>query len=1247
LLHGGDSPARRHCGLPSGLNGGPQVWPVVDLLTSTHMNITRINRFSFTRRWLLGSAAIGILSSHAATVTWNGNGADTNFDTAGNWTPGAPASGDELVFPDSASGLDVALNGTYSPAKLTFSATGFTDYVFAGTGALAGTGVVIEKTGDSFLTLGGVNSFAGQVQVNSGLLKVAPETGGVSFAFGATGNTIKVASGATLDINGQGSAAQPTAQVATHRFHTIEIAGQGIETGENEFAGVITSSGNLASANYGKSGLQHVILTADATVSAPTGVSYDLGQGPFGATATTSGSITSAGGTVRTLTKKGPGTLQIGGTNFSSTSPSRTGVIFNIEEGPVYFNHPNALGDKVKVGASGDVRFWTSGSIATPVEIADGGKVANYFAAITFTGPFTLGGNATFAVGNTQGITMDTALSTSGNITVQRDAGSGNLVFTKDNTVAGSLVLNGAISAQLGSGGTTGSFKNSGGNDTPVDLGSSGTLILNRSDSFIYNAEITGTGTLQKSGSGTVRRTVAANFSRPGNTVASIGAGSLLVNNASGYGISDGTVTVSASATLGGTGSTAGMVLLGTGAVTAARAFLAPGDGSSSTGSFTVGSLQVPTAGSGSLQMEVDGANADKLVVNGDVVLSPAKIAEIAIVPFGSGATHTSYTLLEYTGTMFGAFNSITGVPAGYRVRHDVPNKRVVLEQSAEVTVFPQVMHFDGTTADILANGDGAAAVVAGNWNTTLLNWDQGAVAHLPWINDGSATAILGVGAYTVTVNAPSPLSVAGIKRMGASTASATTITGGTLALQSGAVLHEGYFGTADQGLRISSKLTGTGGFIVSGRAPSGANLSRVTLANPTPDDNTIAGPVAINGGHLRLAASEQLGNSSVITANTVISGATATLETASSTNETIAGLNFGLSGGELKLGGSGVSVLTLDGGGLSIANTATFTYGNSASGIRFANAGDFVKSGDNNVTVTRVNAANFIDLGGTRTIRVNGFGNLSLGVNLVNGALVKQGPGMLALTSDANVYQGNTTVAEGTLRITNPTLYGGGTLEIDSDGLLDLGFASASTVNVVKTFIVAGVSKPAGRYGPAGTTEPGVTGLPEITGSGVIEVDPTWTADPYGPWAAQISNPDLRDKTDDADGDGLDNFTEFAFDGNPSSGAASGKVQTKAFTFAGENALVITIPVRTGAGTFSADANGLVSSGAAGVIYRVQGGANLSAWTLPLTEVTGNPGLTLPAASLSSAAWEYRSFRINGPTAAHAQAFLRASATE
>ena len=1201
------------------------------------MNMTRIKRSSFTRRWLLGSTALGILSSHAATVTWNGNGVDTNYNTAGNWTPGLPADGDELVFPNTANAFDVVLNGTYSPSKLTFSASSGLGYLLDGPGTLAGSGLIIEQNGTAPLILGGNNSFAtGEIRVNAGSLSLSALNlvTNTSYALGATGNTIKVAPGACLDLNGQGGAVNSTA--ASRRYYTVELAGDGIEIAPGEFSGAITTSttGNLSFVGYGKSGLRNLVLTGDASIHVPTGVVMDAGYG----STTTNGSVTSSSATVRTLSKTGDGTLHLAGTN--------TGVVVRVKQGILFGYSAAAFGNKLIVDSGASARIWSSGTLNFPAEIADEGTLTNASAAITLTGPITLGGTVTFSTTNTMPMTLGMTLNAPEDVIIHRTPGqSGStVIFSADNTVEGGLICSGDGVVQLGTGGTVGSFKNDLGAHAPVELGSAGTLILNRSDSFTYDAEITGTGTFQKSGSGTVRRTVEGNFSRPGNTVLSVSGGTLLVNNTSGTGAGVGNATVAAGATLGGTGSIAASPMLGS--TLAARAILAPGDGPSSTGTFTTGSVQMASMGTGALQFEVDGTSADRLEVNGDIILGPAKVAEIAIVPFGGGATQSSYTLVEYTGVMHGAFNSITGVPAGYRVRHDAANKRIVLEQSAAVSVLPQVMYYDGGTVDILANGDAAATVAAGNWNTTLLNWDQGAVAHLPWVNDGSATAILATGAYTVTVDPVTPLSAAGIKRIGA-TASATLITGGTLDLQPGASLHDAAVGTSDQGLRIASKLTGSGGFTVSGRLSSGTNFSRVTLLNPVSGDNTISGAIAIDGGYLRLATSEQLGNSSVITANTVIAGATATLETGSNVNETIAGLHYGVNGGELKLGGSGVSELTLNGGGLSIANTATFTYGNSASGIRFANGGEFTKSGDSNMTVTRVNAGNFIDLGGTRTIRVNGFGVLSLGVNLVNGALVKQGSGTLILTSDANAYQGNTTVAEGTLRITNPTLYGGATLELDSDAFLDLGFTSATTVNVVKTFIVGGVSKPAGRYGPAGTTEPGVTGLPEVTGSGIIEVNPAWTADPYGPWAAQISDPEQRDKTDDADGDGFDNFTEFAFDGNPTSGAASGKIEAKTFTLSGESAFVITIPIRTGTGVFSADANGLVSTAAAGVIYRVQGGIDLSAWTLPLTEVNGAPGIILPAAPLSSAAWEYRSFRINGPTSAHAKAFLRATASE
>lgn len=69
--------------------------------------------------------------ARAATSTWNSAGTDTNFGTAGDWTPtGAPASGSSLSF-GAASGTKTNLNNDligYTFAGLTFTgASAFND----------------------------------------------------------------------------------------------------------------------------------------------------------------------------------------------------------------------------------------------------------------------------------------------------------------------------------------------------------------------------------------------------------------------------------------------------------------------------------------------------------------------------------------------------------------------------------------------------------------------------------------------------------------------------------------------------------------------------------------------------------------------------------------------------------------------------------------------------------------------------------------------------------------------------------------------------------------------------------------------------------------------------------------------------------------------------------------------------------------------------------------------------------------
>ncbi len=64
-------------------------------------------------------------------------------------------------------------------------------------------------------------------------------------------------------------------------------------------------------------------------------------------------------------------------------------------------------------------------------------------------------------------------------------------------------------------------------------------------------------------------------------------------------------------------------------------------------------------------------------------------------------------------------------------------------------------LYWDGGTADILTDGDGASNGGAGTWNVALTNWDAGVAPHVAWVNANDDTAIFGGGAAgTVSLGA-------------------------------------------------------------------------------------------------------------------------------------------------------------------------------------------------------------------------------------------------------------------------------------------------------------------------------------------------------------------------------------------------------------------------------------------------------------------------------------------------------------
>ena len=422
-----------------------------------------------------------------------------------------------------------------------------------------------------------------------------------------------------------------------------------------------------------------------------------------------------SGASGSSLTKTGRGVIELATAN---SHPGGT-VIAQSQSipNPLRVSHSNALGTgSLTIGGGGN-------GDQSQLELIGGVTISNAVATMTSRNNFVAsivnltgnnamsanlasgGGGARITIQSDDGeLTLSGSLGVrnpnfiaNGDIVVSGNITSPATYRTLTKSGAGTLTLTGASNVtetsvtitegilQIGNGGATG---------TPgtAPIVNDGTLTFNRDGELTVAGAISGAGELTNAGPGIV--TLAGALSHSGATT--IGNGTLVItgdaSSASGLvSVGDGTGDP-ASAILGGTGPIGGNVVLDSDGA------IAPG---LSAGTLTtLGGI----SGSGKLLVEIDGAQADKLVVGGTLDITTMSLDVSGL----SAPTEPVYVIVDSASAITGAaFAAVTGVPSGYTLTYNY-NDGVDSNNIALVATGGTPFTTWATTTNGLAGGDAA-----------------------------------------------------------------------------------------------------------------------------------------------------------------------------------------------------------------------------------------------------------------------------------------------------------------------------------------------------------------------------------------------------------------------------------------------------------------------------------------------------------------------------------------------------------
>jgi autotransporter-associated beta strand protein len=363
-----------------------------------------------------------------ATLKWTGtDGTNPTFWDNGvtsNWDNGGSAdvfvAGDNVLFDDTASNYNVAVQAAVTPGNITFNNTGFNDYTVSGA-AIGGSGT-LTKTGDGFLFLNTANTYTGTTSITNGTLFA-----GNNAALGSNAGGTTVSGTGVLDVNNKNLGTE-----------VITISGTGagngalVNTGADQInaigrlvlAGNASIGGNgrwdirnsaptfdMAGFNLTKVGLNYVGLVGVA-VSNPGNI--DVTEGTFSIQT----SSTMGGSSSNTITVRNGATLS----SYGAANPTtwsldmKDGSILRCENAAAVTNNtwsgPVTLQDGGTVTIQGEATMTISGNISgSSSAITKTGTGATFMAGTnTYSGATTVNAGSlilqnTAALGSTTAAT--------------------------------------------------------------------------------------------------------------------------------------------------------------------------------------------------------------------------------------------------------------------------------------------------------------------------------------------------------------------------------------------------------------------------------------------------------------------------------------------------------------------------------------------------------------------------------------------------------------------------------------------------------------------------------------------------------------------------------------------------------------------------------------------------------------------------------------------------------------------------